>query len=163
MIQYLPFSVWLISLSKMPSKSIHVAASGNVLFFFIFPMVYMYHFCIHSSVHGPWGCFQALVVVNNAAVRIGVCFGGGGVSFRISVFVSLERYPGVEILGYDLFFLFGLMHPLYTSCLQMSFSFHYPCSHTSSNSQIIPSSAMARSLCPRHQNSEFTSLSFISI
>ena len=33
--QYLSFSVWLTSLSIMPSKSIHVVANGKILFFFM--------------------------------------------------------------------------------------------------------------------------------
>ena len=33
-IQYLSFSVWLISLSIIPSMSIHVVTNGNILFFF---------------------------------------------------------------------------------------------------------------------------------
>ena len=32
-IQYLPFSLWLTAISIIPSKSIHVAANGNILFF----------------------------------------------------------------------------------------------------------------------------------
>ena len=33
MIQYFSFSIWLISLSIMPSKSIHFAANGKISFF----------------------------------------------------------------------------------------------------------------------------------
>ena len=45
-IQYLSFSVWFISLSITPSKSIHVAANGKISFFFnawaVGPCVYIY-------------------------------------------------------------------------------------------------------------------------
>ena len=55
-----------------------------------------YHiFFIHSSVGGYIGCFHILAIVNNAAMNIGV-----HVSFQISVFISLDIYPGVELLGH---------------------------------------------------------------
>ena len=65
----------------MPSKSIHVAASGKISFFFmaekyfiVCVYIYLYHiFFIYSSVDGHIGCFHILVIVNNAAVNIGVC------------------------------------------------------------------------------------------
>ena len=34
-IQYLSFSVWLISVNKVPSRSIHVVANGKILFLFV--------------------------------------------------------------------------------------------------------------------------------
>ena len=41
----------------------------------------MYHIFFHSSVNGHLGCFNVLVIVNNATVNIGV-----HISFRIGVF-----------------------------------------------------------------------------
>ena len=56
----------------------------------------MYHiFFNHSSVDGRLGCFHILAVLNNATVNIGV-----HVSFQITVFVLLDIYLGVELLGY---------------------------------------------------------------
>ena len=57
--------------------------------------VYIPHFFIHSSVGGHLGCFHILVVVNNAAVNIGV-----HVSFQISVFIFFRCIPGVELLNH---------------------------------------------------------------
>ena len=53
---------------------------------------------IHSSVVGHLGCFQPLIVVNDAAMSI------RHVSFQISVcfffFSFLDLYPGVELPGH---------------------------------------------------------------
>ena len=80
------YSIWLISLSVILSKSIHVAANGKISFFkkwVVLCCIYIYHILfIHLSVDRHWGCFHILAMVNNAAMKIGV-----DVSFQISVFV----------------------------------------------------------------------------
>ncbi|WP_261105342.1 hypothetical protein, partial [Streptococcus mitis] len=70
------FSIWLISLNIIPSRSIHVVANGTILFFFMaekYSTVYIYHiFFIQLSVDGHLGCIHILVIVNNASMNIGV-------------------------------------------------------------------------------------------
>ena len=71
-IQHLSFSIWLISLSIMPLKTIHV-----VLFFFFFcSWIIVYHiyhtFTIHLSVDKHRGCFHVLAIVRNAAADMGL-------------------------------------------------------------------------------------------
>ena len=68
--------LFLISLSRRVSSSVHVTANGITLFFFMaesYSIVYMYHvFPIQSSVHGLLGCSHVLAVVNRAAVNMRV-------------------------------------------------------------------------------------------
>ena len=76
-IQYLSFSVWLISLGIIPSKSIHVVANGKISFFFMAEWCYIvciYHIFIHSSVDGHLGCLHILSNVNNAPWMLGCMY-----------------------------------------------------------------------------------------
>ena len=87
------------------SKSIYVAAKGNISFFFmskwysiiyilhIYTHTYTYHFLNQSSVNGHLDSFYVFAVVNSAVI-IGV-----NISFWIRVFVfPVYVYPGVELL-----------------------------------------------------------------
>ena len=99
--QYLSFSVWLISLNIMPSKSIHIATNSKISFYFMaewYSVGYIYHiFFIYSSVDGHLGCFHILTTVNSAAVNIGM-----HVSFQISVLVFFRYVSRNGIAGsYD--------------------------------------------------------------
>ena len=78
------------------SRSVHVAESGIILFFFIieqYSTVYVYYiFFIHLSVCGHLVCFHVLAIVNSTAVYIGV-----HVSFQTVVFSGY--LPRNEIAG----------------------------------------------------------------
>ena len=76
-IQYLPSSVWIITLSIMPSKSIHVTANGKILLFLwlssisLYECVYTPHLLYPFIINGHLNCFYTLAIVNNA-INIGV-------------------------------------------------------------------------------------------
>ena len=81
-IQYLSFSVSLISLS-INALQVHPCCCKwqNFILFMAeqYSIVHMHHIFIHLSVNGQLGCFHVLAIVNSAAMNIGV-----HVSFRIS-------------------------------------------------------------------------------
>ena len=93
-VQYLSFSVWLILLSKIISRSIHAAADGIISFFSMsecYSTVYMNPiFFSHSSVSRRSGCFYILAVVNSASVNTRV-----HVSFWIMVFSTKMPRSGL--------------------------------------------------------------------
>ena len=87
-----------ISLSKIFSRSIHIATNGSISFFLwlsnIPLCVYILHiFLIQSAVDGHLGCFHNTAIVDNA-MNIGV-----HVSFQISVFIFSRYIPRSGIAG----------------------------------------------------------------
>ena len=87
----------LISLSIIPPSSIHIVANARFHSFFMAEkhsiIIHIYHIFIHSSVHGHLGSFQILVVVDTAAINIGVY------AINIGVY-PLDNYPLVQLLGH---------------------------------------------------------------
>ena len=68
--------LWLISLNRMLSKSIHVVINGKMSFFFMpepYSIVYLWPiFFIHLSVDGHLDYFHTVAIVNNAAMNTGI-------------------------------------------------------------------------------------------
>ena len=72
-------SLWLISISIIPSGSIHVVSNGKILLFYgnisLFISILIYHldllypFIYDTNEH--WDVFKILTIVNNVSVSIG--------------------------------------------------------------------------------------------
>ena len=82
--------------SKIISRSIHLAANGNIPLFFFYPqekhhLVYMYHsFFIHSYAGGHLGCFHVLAIMNSVAVNTGM-----HAAFQIISFTGCTSKSGI--------------------------------------------------------------------
>ena len=104
----------LLHSSMIISKSIHVAAVGFVLFFFMaeyYSFVHLCHFSfIHSSVHGRVGCLHVSAVVNSAAENIGM-----HVSFCVVVLSGYPSRSGIAGSQATLLLFFEGLHTVFHS------------------------------------------------
>ena len=73
-IQYVAFSDWLLSLSNIHLRFLHVFSGLDTLFLFSTEYYFFVWIChslfIHSPTEGHLGCFQLLDILNKAAVNI---------------------------------------------------------------------------------------------
>ena len=100
--QYLSFSVWLISLNIMPSKSIYIAANAKFHSFLMIKWLYTHTHTpqphgvfIHSSVEGYCG-FHILAIISNIAINNGVNI----YLFKFVFLFLLGTYLGLKLLGH---------------------------------------------------------------
>ena len=112
--QYLSFSVWLISLSIMPSSSIQVVSNGRISFFLLaeqYSIAYIHttsFLFIHLLMDTK--LFPYLVYYEYCCNE----HKSAGISMIIPLSFPLDIHPGLELLDYTLV-LFNFLRSLHTT------------------------------------------------
>ena len=111
----LSFSDWLISLNILFSRSIQVVAKGKFFLIFLWPHSIPLCKCpiVILPTHRHLGYFHILVIVNNAAMNIGV-----HMFFHISVLGFFRYFPRGGITGpkdRSIFNFFKYLHTAFHS------------------------------------------------
>ena len=106
-------SLWFISLSIIPSRSILLISNSKISFLFMaeqYYIVYIYYiFFIHSFIDGRLGCFHIWGIINSADMSTRV-----HMSFQISVFIVFKYIPRItRLLSYGSLFL-AFLRKFYT-------------------------------------------------
>ena len=119
-IWHLSFSVWLISLSIMISRSICVVTNagsppfnGWIIVQCLFIHIYSTFFLIHSSIDGHLGHFHVLAIGNNGVMNMRV-----QIFFEVSIFASFRKISGsgtAGSYGSSTFNFLRKLHPVFHS------------------------------------------------
>ena len=114
--EYLFFSLWLISFSLIQSRFIHVGPNGRISFFVIAEHTTCFTYLLICQ---QKGYFHTLAIVNNATINTGV-----QISFQNTNFVSFGCIPRNGI--YWIIWYFYFLRNLY-SVFQPSVYSHHQC------------------------------------
>ena len=101
MMWYLTFCVWLTSLCMIFSGSTNVAAMVHFIHFWAeeYAIVYMYNFCIHTSVYEYHTCLRGWAVVYSAAVKKKECCSEHQLHVYVQTWFSADSCPETKLSG----------------------------------------------------------------
>ena len=113
-IQYLSFSVWLMLLSMIPSRSIHVVTNIRMPSFLWLNNILLYLrtkiFFVLPFICGHFGSFYALSIMNHAGINMRC-------RYLVSMVFSLssDRFPEMELLDHMEVSVLVFLHAVFYS------------------------------------------------